>query len=67
MNYQTQLTNRLLRSGVVQFMKGPAVPIGPKTESPQSTIKINRTDDEIETIEVVCTCGEKTVIRCDYA
>lgn len=30
------------------------------------SIKVNRTDDAVDSIEVTCACGCQILIRCDY-
>ena len=47
-------------------------PIGPLDSPAQQNsaghaIKVNRNKGEVESIEVICACGERIVVRCDYA
>jgi hypothetical protein len=42
------------------------VTIGPKSEISPPAIKVNRSAQGVESIEVVCSCGERIVIRCEY-
>jgi hypothetical protein len=41
---------------------GPARPVN----VPEPQVTVVREGDVIRTIEVVCTCGERIHIRCDY-
>ena len=59
--------NRVLRSSAATMKPGAKIKIGPEPESAQPKIKINRNDQGVESIEVVCKCGERIVIRCEYA
>ena len=50
----------------------PSQPIGPAASPAQENeaghaIKVNRNKGEIESIEVTCACGERILLRCDYA
>jgi len=45
------------------------VRVGPPQSSvsgPQPTIQVIHQDDAIRMIQIVCTCGERICIRCDY-
>ena len=58
--------NRVLRSSNASLKQGSRVTIGPKPK-PNEEIVVNRNEQGIESIEVVCKCGERIVIRCEYA
>lgn len=74
---------RVLRAGSHVMRGQGEVSIGPAAvaatgqtsmESPphregcsEPTISLQRNGEEIESIEIVCACGETIVIRCDYA
>ena len=52
---QVRLTSQTIRVG------------NPSTiELPQSTIKLEKVDGTVQAIEVTCTCGKKTQLRCVY-
>lgn len=66
---------RILRSHAATLSPGKKITIGPPA-SPTATphanhatasVEVNRNDQGIETIEVTCACGERIVIRCEYA
>ena len=47
-------------------------PIGPLSAPVQENaaghaVKVNRNNGEVESIEVTCACGERILVRCDYA
>ena len=52
---QVRLTSQTIRVG------NPSA-----TELPQSTIKLEKVDGTVQAIEVTCTCGKKTQLRCVY-
>ena len=52
---QVRLTSRTIRVG------NPS-----STELAQSTIKLEKVDGTVQAIEVTCTCGKKTQLRCIY-
>lgn len=52
---QVRLTSQTIRVG------NPST-----TELPQSTIKLEKVDGTVQAIEVTCTCGKKTQLRCVY-
>lgn len=60
------IRSRVLRSTNATLKQGARVTIGPKPK-PQDEIVVNRNEQGIESIEVVCKCGERIVIRCEYA
>lgn len=60
------IRNRVLRSSSASLRPGAKIKIGPKPESPQHEISVNRNEQGVESIEVVCRCGERIVIRCEY-
>ncbi|MBN9118995.1 MAG: hypothetical protein J0I06_07515 [Planctomycetes bacterium] len=41
---------------------GPARPVG----APEPKIQVFHENDAIRMIQVVCTCGERICIRCEY-
>ncbi len=43
----------------------PKVTIGPKVQLPKN-IKLHKNGDVIEKIEIQCSCGEVTLIHCEY-
>jgi hypothetical protein len=61
-----RIRNRVLRSSVAPSQPVAKTMIGPKPEAPKHEIKVNRNDQGVESIEVVCKCGERIVIRCEY-
>jgi hypothetical protein len=68
---------RLLRPDKASLVPGGKITVGPQpvepgpngdpTQASQPEIQINRNDQGVESIEVVCSCGERIVIRCEYA
>ena len=52
---QVRLTSQTIRVG------NPSA-----TELPQSTNKLEKVDGTVQAIEVTCTCGKKTQLRCVY-
>ena len=70
----TPPTNRILKSGEVDVVGrfalelGNAPPPG-QNKTPQAGIakvRILENQNEYAVMEVTCSCGRKTVIRCDY-
>jgi len=58
------------------LVEGGKITIGPQPtacsdyaqpDSNQPAIKVNRNDLGVESIEVICSCGERILIRCEYA
>jgi hypothetical protein len=49
-------------------VSGEAVRIGPPRPvgGPEPKIQVFHEDDAIRMIQVVCTCGERICIRCEY-
>jgi hypothetical protein len=48
---------------------GEAVRVGPPRVSdgkPEPTIQVVREGDVVRVIQIVCTCGERICVRCDY-
>ena len=60
-------TNRLLRQSTSALKSGHKVTVGPAQASTEPAIEVTRNEQGIETIEVTCACGERIIIRCDYA
>ena len=58
--------NRLLRPSQSVSRDSVKVTVGPQPQPENHEIVLNRTGDQIESIEVTCRCGEKIVIRCQY-
>ena len=67
--------SRMLRSNSTALSPGKKITIGPQsnsgsTDSPaypgQPSIQLKRGDQGIDSIEVVCACGERITIRCEY-
>ena len=58
----------LVVSGVRVRVSGAVVRIGPvrPTDAPTPEVRVVRDGDVIRTIQVVCTCGERIAIRCEY-
>lgn len=61
------IRNRVLRSQGASLKPVAKTTIGPRPESTEHEIKLNRNGQSVESIEVVCKCGERIVIRCEYA
>ena len=66
MNHLQHKLSRIPRTKMTQLTVGEKVTIGPKTESPEHSIKVHRTEAGIESIELTCSCGEKILVRCEY-
>ncbi len=70
----TPSTNRILKSGEVDVVGqfalelGNAPPPGQNKSSPAGIAKVRilENQNEYAVMEVTCSCGRKTVIRCDY-
>lgn len=60
------IRNRVLRSAATSLSPGNKIKIGPKIDSPKHEINVVRNEQGVESIEVVCKCGERIVIRCEY-
>lgn len=58
-------TRTLIQHEQLATTTRPKVTIGPKAKTP-TNIKLNKTGDVIESIEIVCACGETIVIQCEY-
>ncbi|QJW94395.1 hypothetical protein [Frigoriglobus tundricola] len=58
----------LVVSGARVRVSGEAVRVGPvrAPDEPAPKIEVVRNGDAIQTIQIVCTCGERICIRCDY-
>jgi hypothetical protein len=61
----------IIRSQSATQTTGKLVAVGPASSPAQTngsghSIKLHRTGSQVDSIEVVCSCGEKMVIRCDY-
>ncbi len=58
----------LVVSGTRVRVSGEAVRVGPvrPPDEPAPKIEVVRNGDAVQTIQVVCTCGERICIRCDY-
>ena len=58
----------LVVSGARVRLSGEAVRIGPArpADANEPQIQVVREGDAIQTIQVVCTCGERICIRCEY-
>lgn len=64
--HPTIISSGLLRPKTPHPTDGGKVTIGPKADSDEQVIKVNRSAEGVESIEVVCSCGERIVIRCEY-
>jgi hypothetical protein len=70
----TPSTNRILKSdqveveGKLALDLGCAAPSGQIKNAPAGIAKVRILENQIEyaVMEVTCSCGRKTVIRCDY-
>lgn len=67
--------SRMLRSTSTALSPGKKIAIGPQSKadpsdspatSGQPSIQLKRGEQGIESIEVVCACGERITIRCEY-
>lgn len=49
-------------------VSGGAVRIGPPrpTGAPEPKVQVFHEDDAVRVIQIVCTCGERICIRCEY-
>jgi hypothetical protein len=50
-------------------VSGDAVRVGPPrpaTGTPEPQVQVLHEDDTIRTIQVLCTCGARICIRCEY-
>ena len=58
----------LIVSGARVRVSGEAVRIGPprSADANEPKVQVVREGDVIQTIQVVCTCGERICIRCEY-
>ena len=58
----------LVVAGARVRVSGEAVRVGPvrAADEPAPKVQVVRDGDVIQTIQVVCTCGERICIRCDY-
>lgn len=61
-----KIANRLLRQTSSIIKTGAVVKIGPQAAHSEASIQVNRSERGVESIEVICSCGERIVIRCDY-
>lgn len=66
----TKSKKNILHSNEACLSQAKAV-IGPPIVEPEScaeddSIKVHRVDGVVQTIEVLCKCGERIMIRCDY-
>ncbi len=59
--------NLIQHRHIAQAESRPRIAIGPKTNTSRAEIQLNKTGDVIQSIEIQCACGEKIVIRCEYA
>jgi hypothetical protein len=64
-------TSTILRSSIAKVAVGGKQVIGPPSVQTQTghghQINVNKNNaGAIETIEVVCACGERILLRCDY-
>jgi hypothetical protein len=71
-----QTTSRILKSGDVEvegrFQLDLGAPLpsakkGSNTAVGTSKVRILENQNEYAVMEVTCTCGRKTIIRCDYS
>ena len=71
-----QPTNRILKSGDVEVEGQLHLDLGAAVPSTQNSrnvavgitkVRILENQNEYAVMEVTCTCGRKTIIRCDYA
>jgi hypothetical protein len=58
--------NLIRHRHVVQTASRPRITIGPRSNSPQPQVRLNKNGDRVESIEIQCTCGEKIVVQCEY-
>jgi hypothetical protein len=72
---KTKPGSQMLRSKSTGLSTGKKVTIGPQSnaafvESPTAaghpSIQLMHGDQGIDSIEVVCACGERIIIRCEY-
>ena len=48
-------------------VSGEAVRIGPpRPAGPEPKVQVFHEDDAVRVIQIVCTCGERICIRCEY-
>ena len=66
MKTQPQTASGLLRPNSSHVEDGAKVTIGPKSDSTRQAITVNHSELGVESIEVICPCGERIVIRCEY-
>ncbi len=43
-----------------------SVTVGPSSEHRRASVKLHKVEEVIKTIEVTCSCGEKTMIELEY-
>ena len=58
--------NLIQHEHVAQSASRPKITIGPKSMQPQANVRVNRSGERVESIEVQCGCGETILIQCDY-
>ena len=68
---KTKSGNRMLRSNSTALAPSKKVTIGPQSngvaaDPGQPSVQLKRGDQGIDFIEVVCACGERIIIRCEY-
>ena len=73
---KTKSGSRMLRSKSTGLSSGKKVTIGPQSNLVSAdfpanpghpSVQLKRGDQGIDSIEVVCACGERIIIRCEYA
>jgi len=62
-------TSEVQFEGPLQLSLDPVaapVPSGPQAAAPQARIRIAENHPEYALVEVTCSCGQTTYVRCDY-
>ena len=59
--------NLIHHQHVVPTTPRPKITIGPKSNQAAADVRLNKNGETIESIEIVCACGEKILIKCEYA
>jgi hypothetical protein len=66
MNGKTAASQALIRASQQVSKPDKKVVIGPGGSTPKHEIKVHKSNDLIQSIEIKCKCGETIIVDCQY-